>query len=101
VSGATPRPWKRNGTNISNNEAIAIAICLMGDMPGDSKGAQIDAACENAALIVRAVNAHDALVDVAAMALDFIIETPCPDHVTARSNAVKDALHAALSKGTK
>lgn len=38
------------------------------------------------------------LYDACDAALDFLIETPCPDHVTARANALKDQLHAARAK---
>lgn len=38
------------------------------------------------------------LIDACEAARAFVIETPCPDHVTPRANALKDQLHTALAR---
>lgn len=55
---ATARPWITNGIQVESEDMKAIAICTVQAEYLGRKGS----ALANAALIVKAVNAHDALV---------------------------------------
>lgn len=104
LSAATPRPWKQNGSVIWGGKGETAAnICAISE-PRATRYVQYtelsigskdgDEAWANAALIVRAVNAHDELV----AALRKIAALDRHSGASLRSRAASEIARAALAK---
>ena len=101
---ATPRPWASTAFAIHPSHEVATIACVWGEyqdvIPG-IRQIMNDEAFANAALIVRAVNAHDNLVEACELALEYLNKTDATHDSTGRRvdfSAVPAAIQAALAK---
>ena len=94
MSHPTPRPWRNANRYIHDgNGSKVIAELPYGGYPHT----RVDAA--NTALIVRAVNAHDGLVQALREALPYLRGDRYPVPVTDEYGAFLDRVEAALEAG--
>lgn len=97
AGAATARPWRQDETLVRPTEAASprtapLAQCALSHGLGDAGAADL----ANAALIVRAVNAHDALVEALATLLDDIRKHARGERAPGHLDHIRSA-HAALA----